>query len=56
MRGLDEDHQVEDVRFEDFELAGTPCQSTGEADLDILEYVGNVEFAHGASAPNLVQE
>jgi len=42
--GLDSKHMITGVKFENFYIAGRLCRNTGEANLEIEDYVENVTF------------
>jgi len=42
--GLDGDHKITGVKFENFSIAGRLCRNTGQANLEIEDYVENVTF------------
>ena len=44
IEGLDGNHMITDVKFENFSIAGRLCRNAGEANLEIEDYVKNVTF------------
>jgi hypothetical protein len=47
-KGLDREHLVSDVRFENFMLGGLPCNNAAQAELDVLQHTETITFHAGA--------
>jgi len=47
IRGLDDEHRVEGVTFENFEVDGKMCRNPDEADLDVQSHAVDVFFSDG---------